>query len=88
MANLSNLAFRILDNYILTRLNFKDCLRNLKIVLRMEKTEYVLDKIVPYSLLDGSSVEEYFFWEKMRENDMQARNYIMASISSEFQLLV
>ena len=50
MTSESNPLSRILDKNILTGLNFNDCLRNLEMVLDMEKITYVLDQFVPMKL--------------------------------------
>jgi len=45
----------------------------------MEKINAILDKSVP------SSEEEHATWEQMKEHDLRARNYIIASMTNELQ---
>ena len=47
--------------------------------------EFVIYEIHNGKLLEGSSEEERVTWEDMREQDLRARNYILASMTNELQ---
>ena len=83
MANQSNPLSRLMDRNILNGPNFSDWLRNLKLVLNMEKIAYCLDKSPPVALPDGSSEEERNTWREWHEHDFRARNYILASMNND-----
>ncbi|KAL0394414.1 UNVERIFIED_CONTAM: hypothetical protein Slati_4407600 [Sesamum latifolium] len=65
--------------------NYTDCLRNLRIVLDFEKQGYVLDKLLPTALPEGSSPEERLTFEKWHEDNCKVRNIILASMTNEIQ---
>ncbi|KAL0458386.1 UNVERIFIED_CONTAM: hypothetical protein Slati_0465800 [Sesamum latifolium] len=48
----------IMETNKFNRTNYNDWLRNLRIVLDFENQGYVLDKLLPMALLEGSSPEE------------------------------
>lgn len=57
MAN--NILFHILNNNILANPNFKDWLRNLRIVLNFKKSRYILETPIPIDLtLDATEHEK------------------------------
>ena len=56
--SLNPISFK-LDKNVLTGPNFKDWLRNLKTVLRMEKIDRASDRVVPTSLPEGYSEDEH-----------------------------
>jgi len=82
---LSNPIMRLLDKNTLTGPNFKDWLRNLKLVLGLEKILDVLEQHVPVSLPEGCSEEEWVIREEIRDQDLRARTYILASMINELQ---
>ncbi|WP_222273057.1 zinc finger domain-containing protein [Modestobacter marinus] len=84
MAPLNPLS-RILDDNRLTGPNFNDWIRNLKIVLAADKIDYVLKSPRPNALPEGASEEEQVTYKKWLEDDIQARCYIMASMTNELQ---
>jgi hypothetical protein len=81
----SNPLASILDANRLTGPNFVDWLRNLKIVLTSERIVYVLDNPPPATLPEGASDEEKATWEKWTLDDVQAKCYMLASMSNELQ---
>ena len=85
MANQSNPLSRLLDKNILNGPNFPDWLRNLKLVLNMEKIAYCLDKSPPVALPDGSSEDERMSWMEWHEHDFRARTYLLASMNNDLQ---
>ena len=64
-------------------LNFIDWLRNLKVVLAFEKILYVIEQCLLISLLENASQEEHEILTKCKDDDMQARCIMWASMSTE-----
>ena len=79
----TNPPFIIREQYRLTGPNFVDWLRNLKVVLASEKILYVIEKSLPLTLPEDSSPEEYKVLSKWKDDDMQARCIMWASMSTE-----
>ena len=79
----SNSLSIILDNNRLTDPNFIDWLRNLKVVLASEKILYVIEQSLPRSLPNDSSEEEHDTLDKWKDDNMQARCIIWASMTTE-----
>ena len=79
----SNPLSIILDNNRLTGPNFIDWLRNLKVVLASEKILYVLEQSLPGPLLENASQEEQVTLKQWKDDDMQARCIMWASMSTE-----
>ena len=73
----------ILDNNRLTGPNFIDWLRNLKVVLASEKILYVIEQSLPRSIPENSSQEEHDTLDKWKDDDMQARCIMWASMTNE-----
>ena len=71
----------ILDANKLTGPNFIDWLRNLRIVLRSEKVNYVLDGPVPPQPAEDASDEELDAYNKHLEDNEMATCVMLASIS-------
>ncbi|KAL0440195.1 UNVERIFIED_CONTAM: hypothetical protein Slati_2502500 [Sesamum latifolium] len=65
--------------------NYNDWLRNLRIVLDLEKQGYVLDKPLPTALPEGSSPEECLTFDKWLEDNRKVRSIILASMTNEIQ---
>ncbi|KAL9443979.1 hypothetical protein AB3S75_017201 [Citrus x aurantiifolia] len=82
---MNNLLARILDNYRLTGPNYVGWFRNLRIVLNYEKISYVLNSPEPNILPEGASEAECVTYQKWQDDDLSARSYIVASMSSELQ---
>ncbi|XP_057999320.1 uncharacterized protein LOC131178379 [Hevea brasiliensis] len=76
---------RILDDNRLTGPNFYDWLRNLRIVLNLECIGYVLDSKIPSALPPKATEEEHDTLRKWHEDDMQAKCYVLASITNQLQ---
>ena len=80
----SNPLARILDTHRLTGPNYKDWLRNYKIILGSEKLTHVLDQDPP-ALPARPSVEQRASLEKWIDEDNKARYYMLGSMSDELQ---
>ena len=80
----SNPLVRILETNRLVGLNFKDWLRNFKIVLSYEKLSYVLDQEPPV-LPDHPNARQTTAYEKWMEDDNKVKCYMLASMSNELQ---
>ncbi|XP_075479428.1 uncharacterized protein LOC142520311 [Primulina tabacum] len=76
----------ILDQIKLTGPNYLDLLRNLKIVLNYEKIAYVFTKAPPKTAATNAPTEELDKLEKWLYHDLQAKSYMLASISDELQM--
>ncbi|KAK6122767.1 hypothetical protein DH2020_043485 [Rehmannia glutinosa] len=74
----------ILEQNKLSGPNFVDWLRNLKIVLELEKRAYVLDKVPPPPPEDKTS-DAYGEYLRHIDDNLQARCYMLASMSNELQ---
>ncbi|KAJ9141315.1 hypothetical protein P3X46_031863 [Hevea brasiliensis] len=85
MAQRSNPLSRILDENRLTRPNFSNWLRNLRIVLNLERIGYVLDSKIPSPLPPEAIEEEHDTLRKWREDDIQAKCYMLASMTNQLQ---
>ena len=70
----------ILDNNRLTGPNFIDWLRNLKVIFASKKIPYVIEQGLPTSLLENASQEEHDTLTKWKDDDMQARCIMWASM--------
>ncbi|KAG6521341.1 hypothetical protein ZIOFF_018456 [Zingiber officinale] len=75
----------ILDQNKLTGPNYSDWLRNLKIVLASEKISYTLDKAPPKEALVNATPDELEKLEKWSDHNLQARFYMLTSMSNELQ---
>ncbi|XP_075499127.1 uncharacterized protein LOC142537501 [Primulina tabacum] len=75
----------ILDQNKLTGPNYDDWFRNLKIVLNSERIAYVLDKKPPKEAAPDISRIELAKLEKHWDHDLQAKSYMLASMSNELQ---
>ncbi|XP_073064046.1 uncharacterized protein [Primulina eburnea] len=75
----------ILDQNKLTGPNYHDWFRNLKIVLNSERIAYVLDKKPIKEALPDISRTELAKLEKHWDHDLQAKSYMLASMSNELQ---
>ena len=80
----SNPLARILDTHRLTGPNYKDWLRNYKIVLGSEKLTHVLDQDPP-TLPARPSTEQRASLDKWTDEDNKARYYMLDSMSDELQ---
>ena len=83
MSTSNQLAY-ILETNHLTSINFKDWLRNLRIVLTSEKIEYVLDQDIS-ALLAYPTTEQRAALDKQMDYDFRVKFYVSASISNELQ---
>ena len=75
----------ILDAHKLTSPNFADWLRNLKIVLRVEKLEYVLNSPKPAEPADDAHDDEHVVYRKWIDDANVAQCIMLASMNIELQ---
>ena len=80
MSTIVNLR-SILDANKLTGTNFMDWLRNLRIVLRVEKITYVLDAPLLVSPSVDASVEDQIAYQKHPDDSIIVACIILASMS-------
>ena len=74
----------ILESNHLTGINYKDWLRNLKIILTSEKLGHILDQkllLLPNRL----TAEQRAAYEKWMDEDSRVKCYVLASMSNELQ---
>ena len=79
----SNPLSMILENHRLTGSNFIDWLRNLKVFLASERILYVLEQSPLGPLPLDAMQEEYDTLKKQKDDDLQARCIMWASMSNE-----
>ncbi|XP_057994341.1 uncharacterized protein LOC131174602 [Hevea brasiliensis] len=75
----------MLDENRLTRPNFFYWLRNLRIVLNLERTGYILDSKIPSALPPKATEAEHDTLRKWHKDDMQAKCYMLASMTNQLQ---
>ena len=75
----------ILDAHKLTGPNFADWLRNLRIVLRVEKLEYVLDSPMPAEPAEDAHNDEHVVYRKWIDDANVAQCIMLASMNIELQ---
>ena len=80
----SNPLARILDTHRLTEPNYKDWLRNYKIILDSKKLSYILDQDPP-TLLVRPTVDQRASLKKWTDDDNKARYYMLDLMSNELK---
>ncbi|KAL0349776.1 UNVERIFIED_CONTAM: hypothetical protein Sradi_4126800 [Sesamum radiatum] len=65
--------------------NYDEWLSNLRIVLYFENQGYVLDKPLPTTLPEGSSLEEQVMFGKWLEDNRKVDSIILASMTNDIQ---
>jgi hypothetical protein len=75
----------LLEKENLNAANFMDWYRNLRIVLRQEKTEYVLSELYPEDLPDGSSVADHRAHEKRCDDALNISCLMLTTMSPDLQ---
>ncbi|XP_075483721.1 uncharacterized protein LOC142523874 [Primulina tabacum] len=80
-----NTLSTILDQNKLIGPNSNDWFRNLKIVLNSENIAYVLNKKLPKEAAPNVSQTELAKLEKWWDHDLQAKSYMLGSMSNELQ---
>ena len=80
----SNPVARILETNRLTDNDYKDWLRNLKILLTSEKLSHVLDQDLVV-LPNHPTAEQRAAFEKWMDEDSRVKCYVLASMSSKLQ---
>jgi hypothetical protein len=69
----------------LNEANFMDWYRNLRIILRQEKIEYVLLELYPDDLSVGSSVADHRAHEKLWDDALNVCYLMLATMSPDLQ---
>ena len=80
----SNPLTKILDTHRLTGPNFKDWLRNYKIILDFEKLTHILDQDPP-AIPACLTAEQRASLKKWMDDDNKARYYILGGMSDHLQ---
>ena len=78
----SNPLTKILDTHRLTGPNFKDWLRNYKIILGFKKLTHVLDQDPP-AMPACPTVEQRVSLKKWMDDDNKARYYMLGAMSDD-----
>ena len=79
----SNPLSIILENHRLARPNFIDWLRNIKVILASEHILYVVEQSPPGLLPFDAMQEEHDTLKKWKDDDLQARCIMWASMSNK-----
>ncbi|KAL0427874.1 UNVERIFIED_CONTAM: hypothetical protein Slati_2962200 [Sesamum latifolium] len=80
-----NALILIMDTNKFNGMNYNDWLRNLRIILDFENQSYVLDKLLPTALPEGSSPEKRVTFEKWLEDNRKVRSIILTSMTNNIQ---
>ena len=75
----------LLEKEKLNGANFMDWYRNLRIILRQEKTEYVLTEPYPEDLPAGSSAADRRAYEKRCDDALNVSCLMLATMSLDLQ---
>jgi hypothetical protein len=75
----------VLEKENLNATNFIDWYRNLRIVLRQEKKEYVLEEAYPDDLPDNANAAERRAYEKHCNDSLDVSCLILATMSPDLQ---
>jgi hypothetical protein len=75
----------LLEKEKLNEANFMDWYRNLRIVLRQEKIEYVLTEPYPDDLLADSTIADHRAHTKHRDDALNVRCLMLARMSPDLQ---
>ena len=78
----SNPLAHILESNHLTSANYKDWLKNLRIILTFEKLDHVLDQ-KPIVLPNQPTAEQRAAYKKWMDEDSRVKCYVLASMSNE-----
>ena len=80
----SNPLTKILDTHILIGSNFKDWLRNYRIILNFKKLTHVLDQDPP-TMPARPTAEQRVSLKKWIDDDNKARYYMLGTMSNDLQ---
>ena len=80
----SNLLVHILETNYLIGTNYKDWLRNFKIILILKKLSHILDQD-PIVLPNHHTTEQRVAFEKWMDEDSQVKCYVLTFMSNELQ---
>jgi hypothetical protein len=75
----------LVEKEILNRANFIDWYRNLRIILRKKKIEYVLIEPYPEDLPTGSTVADHRAYEKRCNDALNVSCLMLATMSPNLQ---
>jgi hypothetical protein len=75
----------LLEKEKLNGANFMDWCRNLRIILRQEKIEYVLSEPHPDDFPAGSSAADHRVHEKRCDDELNVSCLMLATMSSDLQ---
>ena len=82
--SVSNPLARIIETNRLIDINYKDWLKNLRIVLISEKIGYVFDQDAPV-LPAHPTAEQRAALDKWMDDNLRVKCYMLASMSNELQ---
>ena len=80
----SNSLIRILETNRLIGNNFKELLRNFRIILTSEKLSHILDQD-PIILPNHPTAEQRAAFEKWTDEDSRIKCYVLASMSNKLR---
>jgi hypothetical protein len=75
----------LLEKEKLNEANFMDWYRNLRIILRQDKTEYILSKPYPEDLPAGSSASDHRAYEKRCNDALNVSCLMLTTMSPDLQ---
>ncbi|KAH7690348.1 Retrotransposon Copia-like N-terminal protein [Dioscorea alata] len=75
----------LLEKNILTGPNYVDWLRNLRIILNLERIRYILEADIPTEPSPEACKEEKDIYLKWLDDDLRVRSYMLASMSNDLQ---
>ncbi|KAL1220012.1 hypothetical protein V5N11_028820 [Cardamine amara subsp. amara] len=80
----NSFSFRfVLEKDKLNGSNFLDWYRNLRIVLKQKRKDYVLEKVLPEKLRSNASHAVYDAWNKHYNDVVDVRCLMLATMNSE-----
>ncbi|XP_044472215.1 uncharacterized protein LOC123200900 [Mangifera indica] len=85
MSTANNILLKLMDSYVLIGPNFKDWLRNLTIILNLEKLVYVLETPLLVAVDLDTPKEEQRAYAEWVDVDLRVRSYILVSMNSKLQ---
>ena len=76
----------VLESNKLNKTNYADCIRNLRIVLRVAKKEDVLDNPLPEEPAAGAPAAERNAYRRAVDNDREVSCLMLACMEPELQM--
>lgn len=83
----NNVLLWIMDNHIFTESNFKDWLKNLKIVLNFKKSRNLLEAPILIDLAPDATKQEKKVFKNWQEDNLRAWSYMLASMNKKLQTM-